>query len=190
MRRQVRWIMICGRLPIWSTRRAVASIEQQQVQWSEFAYEVSYTAESAMSSGQGISVPHWTLDMPLHTQCHLNRGRDLVIWVHGSVCVWFLCCFRLLYIQRHLSLMMAGDEGESGEFGRHEMEVNKGLRADVGWWSGVYSPCRVFHSWTLIVSIIYTQFVIYYLLLSSSSIVLINAIAPTGDTIPVHHMVL
>ena len=96
--------------------------------------------------GQGISVPLWILDMPLHTQCHLNRGRDLVIWVHGSVCVWFLCCFRLLYILRHLSLMMAGDEGESGEFGRRDdMEVNKGLRADVGWWSGVYSPCRVFH---------------------------------------------
>ena len=42
-------------------------------------------------------------------------------------------CFRLLYILRHLSLMMAGDEGESGEFGRRDdMEVNKGLRADVG----------------------------------------------------------
>ena len=37
------------------------------------------------------------------------------------------------------------DEGGSGlEFGRREdMEVNGGLRTDVGL-SGVYSPCRVF----------------------------------------------
>ena len=50
-------------------------------------------------------------------------------------CVWGFCVAFVgyIYILRHLSLMMAGDEGESGEFGRRDdMEVNKGLRADVG----------------------------------------------------------